>query len=515
MLRDPDDSVRTLVGDVLVALGADAVEPLTRYLETWQAPVDPFVPKLLGRMRTERGLNFLVAHLADPEPATRAAIADALGRIGTEHAVAPLLELLRDLVDEVRITAARALGEVKSPAAVDALLDEFADENPAVRATVAEALGRIDSDKPIDILSRVCAEDPDANVRHAATTALRRVSAGAVTPLIQALTGDDLSERIRAFGKLLDQGKTSVLPLTGLLASEEPTVRTAAAELLGVLGDAAALDSLIGALADADTRVRLSVAHALGRIRHTRSAVTLARLLEDQDNRVAATAVDGLETLGDLAVEPVFALLNHESADVRVQAIDVLGRLRHKGACDRLIRGLSDGVASVRIESAHALGEVGEIQAVPALIGALRDRDPVVRATSAESLGSLRDFAGTMPLLNLLGDEYDLVRINALRALGRIGNPAAIPFMEPALDAPEADIRCAAIDGLAALRVTGLLPRLRRMARHWPMGKEPNEVRDAAQRAVLALEAAVELDNALRPHAEGAAENKQQGTNSP
>jgi len=497
MLKDPDDTVRTLVGSVLATFGRDAVEPLLRYLATWQGPVDPVVPTLLGNLYAERGLSFLAAHLSDPAAPTRAAVATALGRIGTERTVPMLLELLRDMADEVRIAAAGALGEIRNAAAVDALLDEMVDENPAVRTAVAEALGRINNQKSVDILSRACAEDPDVNVRKAAMAALRRVSAWAVTPLIHALSGDELDERIRAVSRLLDQGKASILPLTELLTNEEPTVRASAAEVLGALGDAAAIDSLERALGDDNARVRLSVSHALGRIKHSRSASTLARLLEDQDSKVVAAAAAGLEGLGELAVDPVFELLNHESAEVRVRATDVLGRLRHRGACGRLIRGLADSVTWVRVVSAQALGEIGEIQAGPALIEALKDHDPVVRAMAAEALGKLRDFQATMPLLGALSDESDLVRINALRALGSIGNPAAIPFLEPALDAPEPDVRCAAIDGLAAMRVTGLLPRLRKMARHWPMGKEPKEVREAAQRAVAILEEVLEQENAL------------------
>ena len=497
MLKDPDDTVRALAAYALAAIGADAVEPLTRYLATWQGPVDAVVPAVLGVLRSERGLGFLAAHLADPAPATRAAIATALGRIGTDRALPPLLELLRDMTDGVRIAAARALGEVKRPAAADALLDEMADENPTVRAAVAEALGRINSQKSVDILSRACAEDPDPGVREVALAALRRVSAGTVTPLIQALSSNDLRERIRAVSQLLDQGKASVVPLIELLGNQEPTVRASAAEVLGALGDGSALDSLIRALDDTDDRVRLSATRALGRIKHARSAQALARLLEDQDNKVAAAAANGLENLSELAVDPVFGLLNHESPDVRVRATDVLGRLRHRGACDRLIRGLADHVPWVRIVSAQALGEIGEIRAAPALIEALKDRDPVVRAMAAEALGKLRDFAATMPLLSLLSDENELVRINVLHALGRIGNPAAIPFLEPALEAPEPGVRSAAIDGLAAMRVTDVLPRLRRMARHWPIGKEPREVREAAEQAIVTLEAELERENAL------------------
>jgi HEAT repeat protein len=382
MLKDPDDTTRALAAYALAAIGADAVAPLTRYLATWQGPVDAIVPTLLGVLRSERGLDFLTAHLADPVPSTRAAIAAALSRIGSNRAVPPLLELLRDMVDEVRIAAARALGEVQSQTSVDALLDEVADENPLVRAAAIEALSRIDSKKSIDVLSRASAEDPDRNVRDVAMAALRRISTGAVTPLIQTLSGNDLGERIRAVSQLLDHGKASVLPLTELLTTEESTVRASAAEVLGALGDTSALDALIiSALADTDDRVRLSATTALGRIKHARSAEVLTGLLEDQDGKVAAAAATGLEHLSELAVDPVSGLLNHESADIRVRAIALLGRLRHRGACDRLIRGLTDKVIWIRIVSAQALGEIGDSRAAPALIDALKDRDLVVRAT--------------------------------------------------------------------------------------------------------------------------------------
>ncbi|GEM_PF-663249 len=510
LLKDPDDTVRAMAAEALAASGASAIEPLIRYLATWQGPVGTAVPALLGKLRSDRGLDFLTAHVVDPDPGARAAIAAALGRIDSDRALPPLLELLRDMVDEVRIAAARALGDVQNPSTVDALLDEMADENALVRAAVVEALARINSPKSIDILSHASTEDPERNVREVALAALRRVSTGAVTPLIQALLGSDLSERIRAVSQLLEQGKASVLPLTELLMHEEPTVRASAAEALGALGDTAALNALIiSAIADTDDHVRLSATTALGHVKHARSAQVLAGLLEDQDNKIADAAAVGLENLSELAVEPVFELLNHELVDVRVRAIHVLGRLRHRGACDRLIRGLTDKVIWVRIVSAQALGEIGDSRAAPALIAALKDRDLVVRAMAAEALGRLRDFAATMPLLALLGDESDLARTHALRALGRIGNPAAIPFLEPALDAPEPEVRCAAIAGLAALRVTSILPKLHRMSRNWPVGREPREVREAAQQAITALEAALEQETVLTPHPEQPREKEQ------
>jgi HEAT repeat protein len=494
LLQDPDPDVRAAVGQALGSFGPDAVPPLLRYLESWKGPVDEVLPTLLGRLGAEASLGFLAKHVADPLPAARSAIASALGRIGTPRAVPPLLELVRDLDDTVRMAAAAALGETASPDAVNALLDEMVDENPQMRMAVAEALGRINDSKSVEVLSRVATTDPDLEVRTVALRALRRISSWAVNPLIRALSSNDLPERIRAVSGLVDQGRAAILPLSDLMAHEDPSVRATAAEILGTLGDSAGLDVLARALADQDARVRFAAACALGRIKHARSAQALARALEDQDGKVAGAAAASLEGLGETAVEPVFQLLEHESADIRVRTIDVLGRLRHKGACDRLVRGLSENVSWVRIVSAQALGEICEIEAAPALIASLRDRDAVVRAMAAEALGKLRDYQATMPLLAALNDESDMVRVNALRALGRIGNPAAIPFLKPALDAPSVGLRAAAAEGLAALRVTDVLPRLRRMARPWPFSREPREVKEAVNTAIGLLTAVLDQE---------------------
>jgi len=318
-----------------------------------------------------------------------------------------------------------------------------------------------------------------------------------VEPLIQALEHDDLPERIRAVSQLLECGRASIVPLSELLVSGNPVIRSAAAEVLGAIGDPAAVDALSGALFDDDARVRLAVVSALGRIKHLRSAEYLVQALEDQDGKIAAAAANGLEALGDLSVEPAFLMMNHESAEVRIRVMDVLGRLKHKGACERLVSGLTENTVWVRIVAAQALGEICESRAAPALIEALKDRDAVVRAMAAEALGKLRDFRATMPLLARLQDESNLVRIHSLRALGHIGNPAAAPFLVHALDDPVPELRAAAIEGLASLPVTRMLGRVRQMARLWPLSREPREVKLVARAAIPVLQAALEQEKAL------------------
>jgi hypothetical protein len=53
-------------------------------------------------------------------------------------------------------------------------------------------------------------------------------------------------------------------------------------------------------------------------------------------------------------------------------------------------------------------------------------------------------------------------------------------------------MRAAAIEGLANLRITRVLPQLRAIARPWPFSREPGIVKEAAYRAVDQLENVVE-----------------------
>uniref|UniRef100_A0A7C4CCI5 HEAT repeat domain-containing protein n=1 Tax=candidate division WOR-3 bacterium TaxID=2052148 RepID=A0A7C4CCI5_UNCW3 len=501
VLGDPDPSVRARAAAALAAIGEPAAEPLARYLAAWDGSLGTVIPELLGRLRTTAGLDLLLQHLDEPDPLVRSAIARALGAISLElarsgsdnsaalsRAKTGLLDLLRDIEPEVQIAAAGALGQLGDPETCNALLDEMADDNPAVRRAAVEALGRIGDKQSANALARAAADDPSPEVRSAADFALRSISDRTVGSLVELLTSDALDDRIRALALLLEEGRSAVMPLTELLRRPEPAVRSAAAEALGMLGEPAALDYLLPLVGDGESSVRLAVVRALGRIRHVRSAERLAAAIEDQDPKVSGAAAGALEALGELSVEPMFQLLTSPCAETRVRAIAVLGRLRHKGAVNRLLRGLRDRVAWVRIVSAQALGEIGEGQATTALLRILDDRDAVVRAMAAEALGKLRDFRASMKLLDRVRDCSDLVRANSIRALGRIGNPVAVPFVTSALGDESVEVRCAAIEALAALRVVEAIPRLRALSRPWPLCPEPAEVKRVARSALAILE---------------------------
>jgi HEAT repeat protein len=501
VLNDLEPGIRSRAAAALGSIGGDAVEPVINYLRTWDTPLDPSIPELLGRLRTPRALPILHAHIGDRDPEARAAIARALGTIGNREGIPDLLELLRDLSVKVRIAAAQALGMIADRDTVDALLDELGDDDPAMRIAVAEALSRIGGRSAADAVARLVAEDPSPDVRHVAEVCLRRIGTTTIDPLVRLLTSGDLDDRIRAMTSLLEEGRAAVLPLKELTRHETPEVRAAAAEILGIIGEPGSVDCLVEASHDKDTNVRIAVATALGRIRYPRAADAVAPVLEDHDPKVAGAAANALAALGELSIDPLIRLLSSERDETRIRTTDVLGRLRHKGACERLIDNLTDPTPWVRIVSCQALGEIGENRAVDPLIEALKDRDAIVRAMAVEALGKLCDHRSTMPILARLKDRSDLVCNNALVALGRIGNPVALPFLSAALDDEDPDRRIAAIEGLVAIRGIDSIPLLRRMARPWPMSRLPRKVRDAARWGLEALESIRREQETVPPQA--------------
>jgi HEAT repeat protein len=166
----------------------------------------------------------------------RATAASLLGDMGSERAIAPLLEVLGDRSRDVRTAAARSLGRLGAPAAADALVRAF------VTADVAHGV---------------------------AGDALVALGPAAL-PALRALTG-----------------------------SEDPALRKAAVELLGLLGEPADSPVLVARLRDSAAEVRASAARALGRLAAEDAATAVRGALSDRVPFVRAAAARALGDIGD------------------------------------------------------------------------------------------------------------------------------------------------------------------------------------------------------------------------
>jgi HEAT repeat protein len=288
----------------------------------------------------------------------------------------------------------------------------------------------------------------DGSLRQAAAEALGELGdARAVKPLIAALKDENAEVRQAAAGALGEMGDPhadAVEPLIAVLKDENVGVRQAAAGALGEMGDRHAVEPLIAALGDGNINVRRSATHSLGLIWDLQLVSDLGSI----DSAVRRAAAEALGDLGDRhTVEPVIAALQDENAEVRQAA-------------------------------AEALGDLGDRRAVEPLIAVLQDENAEVRQAAAEALGRLDDPRAVKPLIAVLKDENAEVRQVAARALGEIGGPHAVELLITSLGNEDIHVRRAATDALVEIGQFAVQPLIS------ALGDRLSAVREAAARAL-------------------------------
>ena len=146
--------------------------------------------------------------------------------------------------------------------------------------------------------------------------------------------------------------------------------------------------------------------------------------LQDPDEEVRVEAIQQLGKLeNDQARKVLIKLLKNPDPVMRAEAAWALGKPKsNPEVMAPLTEALQDENSKVRQRAAFSLGVVirakkwqGYKEAVDTLIGALKDQSPEVRAAAAESLGLIREERAVEPLIELLSDEE--VRFQAYNAL--------------------------------------------------------------------------------------------------
>lgn len=213
--------------------------------------------------------------------------------------------------------------------------------------------------------------------------------------------------------------------------------RSDAAQALGKLGDARAVQPLITALQrDKNSVVRGFAAEALGKIGDKLAVEPLIFALRDESGSVPIFAAQALGRIGDTrAVEPLLPLLDSYYIDTRSTVAEALGKIGDVRAVELLIRALRirDGQESeIRWSATEALVRIGR-PAVNSLISTLRVAGTEMRRQVVEILGKIGDMREVEPLVAALLDEDMKVRELAAQALGEIGDENILPVLERVL----------------------------------------------------------------------------------
>jgi HEAT repeat protein len=213
---------------------------------------------------------------------------------------------------------------------VDREVAALGDRHTWRRAAAADLLGAMGSERAIGAL-RDALGDGSRDVRTAAARSLGRLRASAAAEdLVRVFVTADVAHGV-AGQALLGLGTAAVPALRALTGREDPGLREASVELLGLLGEPADSALLVARLRDSAAEVRASAACALGRLAAEDAAAAVRGALDDRIPFVRAAAARALGEIGGRDAAPaLLALARSDHYDAAQAAARALVRVDPK-----------------------------------------------------------------------------------------------------------------------------------------------------------------------------------------
>ena len=331
---------------------------------------------------------------------------------------------------------------------LDQILLKLTSADPGERAEAVEDLRYCEDATAVAALVTAI-EDNDKGVRElAAETLVARRSEEAPAYLCQYLASSNITQRNLASEVLIKLGSISVDALCDACHEPDHDVRKFAVDILGVIRDRRALQTLIGCLEDPNDNVVCSAAEALGLIA-VNDAFSALVAAYPRKTFARPQILEALGRIGDVGALPLLVdALHNEDPIVVFTAVEAMGNMRSREVeshlRDLLVSGdeaLQEAAISSLIKVAHsvdhsALDNLPVSLVQSCLVKAIRSGD---KMTKLFAIAEMRQWEGPQTvsvLLEALNDSDEDVMLAAREVLSQQATSASDHIADALRNAP-------------------------------------------------------------------------------
>lgn len=412
-LSDSDWQVRYEASQALASIGKPSVEALVYQLQTTDGAARMRVIEALGQHGDRRATPHLVRLIeAGSSDTVIQAAAKALGQIKDPAAVDPLVALISQRLAHSRYTALEALVSIGVPA-LEGLIPLMEHPDPDTAAFAVEAIGRIGSPRGLAALKHAAVQSAHDEIRVSSLGAMGRIGGPeSIRHLTTYLNNRDPNVVTAAQKAIARTGATAVEPLLAMLEAATCGDCRVVLKTLSMLGPLA-VPSLVAALRDATPGVQTQLRGVLVKMGQP-AVAPLMTIFEEASDPLTHPAAGILPQIGKPAIRPLFARLTKDPEKPPVWAREMLVAIGPP-AVSSLIDALE---GNHQLVAAELLAQIGEAAVLP-LIALLNHERWNLRLSAARILGQIGDVRAAAPLVTAMANWF--VGPGAAEALSGMG----------------------------------------------------------------------------------------------